>query len=389
MARAVRARRRVAPLLSALALALTALAVLAASALATPQFGSGVSAERNADGRLELFASDFDGDMVHMWQLSTGGWSAWNPMPGGGSFALARPAVGRNADGRLEVFAQSGARMYHNYQLAPGSGWSGWVDFGGSFTSSVFTRAVAANTADGRIDVFAVNSAGHLAHRWQLGSGTWSAWTDLGGSFNGSAVPGVTLTYDGRLDVYMFDTNGAVVHKAQTAANGSTWSSWSSLGGDFVDGAHAGPAVARNKDGRLEVFATATVGRELFHRYQTSPGGSWNNRWVSLGGFVEKPVVARNADGRLEVFAANNNGPQQSTYPKLIHHIWQVAPNGGWSAWDYLSGGGPGTYNQPTVATNKDGRLELFMQLYTGDTIYHSWQSAPSSLSWSGYNPLG
>ncbi len=39
------------------------------------------------------------------------------------------------------------------------------------------------------------------------------------------------------------------------------------------------PAVARNADGRLELFAG---GGMLYHIWQTSPGGSWSN-WDSLG----------------------------------------------------------------------------------------------------------
>jgi len=38
-----------------------------------------------------------------------------------------------------------------------------------------------------------------------------------------------------------------------------------------------------------------------------------------------KFASARNQDGRLELFARGAD--------KALWHIWQVAPNGGWSGW--------------------------------------------------------
>src|SRR6266498_3883098 len=43
-----------------------------------------------------------------------------------------------------------------------------------------------------------------------------------------------------------------------------------------------------------------------------------------------KFASARNQDGRLELFA---RGADQALW-----HIWQVAPNGGWSGWESLGG---------------------------------------------------
>ncbi|GAA2320538.1 hypothetical protein GCM10010149_86780 [Nonomuraea roseoviolacea subsp. roseoviolacea] len=42
-------------------------------------------------------------------------------------------------------------------------------------------------------------------------------------------------------------------------------------------------------------------------------------------------TVARNADGRLEVFAVNGNGV-------IPLHVWQVQSDGGWSDWQGLGG---------------------------------------------------
>jgi hypothetical protein len=66
-------------------------------------------------------------------------------------------------------------------------------------------------------------------------------------------------------------------------------------------------AIARNADGRLEVFVRGNNG-DLWHIWQTSPYHGWSN-WESLGAnFPSGPVVGQNADGRLEVFVRGNNG---------------------------------------------------------------------------------
>ena len=50
-----------------------------------------------------------------------------------------------------------------------------------------------------------------------------------------------------------------------------------------------------------------------------------------LGGKLSSvPAVGRNLDGRLEVFAIWSDGNS--------HHIWQTVANNGWSNWDSLSG---------------------------------------------------
>lgn len=89
------------------------------------------------------------------------------------------------------------------------------------------------------------------------------------------------------------------------------------------------PAVADNRDGRLEVFARGTDGA-VWHDYQTAPGsGPWSG-WSSLGGVVTSdPAVALNHDGRLEVFAVGTDS--------AVWHDYQTIPaSGPWSGWSSL-----------------------------------------------------
>src|SRR5579875_308561 len=92
--------------------------------------------------------------------------------------------------------------------------------------------------------------------------------------------------------------------------------------------------------------------------------------------FVRSPVVARNADGRIEVFAVGSD--------TQLYHKWEYDSNGDWSSWVSLGGSWPG---QPAIGMNTDGRLEIFIvgnQGQSGATLFHAWQTSPGSdLSWS------
>jgi hypothetical protein len=89
----------------------------------------------------------------------------------------------------------------------------------------------------------------------------------------------------------------------------------------------AGPIVlVANADGHLELFAVGSPGG-ITHAWQTAPGAS---TWAQgdLGSpsgsvFVQNVTGARNKDGRLEVFAQGRGGG--------AYHRWQTAAGGAWS----------------------------------------------------------
>ncbi len=137
----------------------------------------------------------------------------------------------------------------------------------------------------------------------------------------------------------------------------------------------AGGTLAQNADGRVEVFVRGDD-NALWHIWQTAPNNGWSN-WASLGGnFPGQPVVFQDADGRLEVFVRGDDN--------ALWHIWQTAPNNGWSNWATLGGNLPG---EPAAFQNEDGRLEVFAR---GDdnALWHIWQTAPGN-GWSGWASLG
>ena len=135
------------------------------------------------------------------------------------------------------------------------------------------------------------------------------------------------------------------------------------------------PVFGHNKDGRLEVFARGTD-NALWHIWQTAPNNGWSG-WASLGGgMVSDPCVVSNADGRMEVFVRGTDG--------ALWHRWQTAPNNGWSGWASLSGV---ITSNPTASINADGRLEVFARGADG-SLWHIWQNGPQQ-GWSGWVPLG
>jgi len=72
--------------------------------------------------------------------------------------------------------------------------------------------------------------------------------------------------------------------------------------------ASAAAAAMQDASGHLYTFALGT-NHNIWQNHQLSRGG-WSG-WSELqvgGGFLGHPAVSRNADGRLEVFARGNNG---------------------------------------------------------------------------------
>lgn len=159
------------------------------------------------------------------------------------------------------------------------------------------------------------------------------------------------------------------------------WSSWDSLGSPVSGAAISSPTLASGKDGRLELFTTAALlpGMAVWHRRQAEPGrGPWQE-WHSLGypdsdgGSTHAPTLARNQDGRLELFIASGGE---------IWHCWQTAAiSNDWSRWAPL--GVLDAHAQagwPVAARGQDGRLQVLVAC--GAEITFRRQSEPGRGPW-------
>src|SRR5262249_28621104 len=90
------------------------------------------------------------------------------------------------------------------------------------------------------------------------------------------------------------------------------------------------------------------------------------------GQLFGRPTVASNADGRQELFAVGVD--------RSVLHNYQVAPSSGWSGWGSLGGVAA---SDPAVQTNSDGRLEIYVR-GTDGALYHNYRVATNSVGWGG-----
>ncbi len=195
-----------------------------------------------------------------------------------------------------------------------------------------------------------------------------------------SARPAVVRDADGRLEAFYHGADGQLWHAWQLNADGTGgWSSPAPLGGHVA----GSPAVALNADGRAEVFFRGTDG-QLWHTWQLAANGAggWGGP-AGLGGALANdgdPAVATDADGRLEVFFHGSSGS--------LWHLWENGVNGagGWSAPVNLGGWAVGV---PATAINTDGRVEVFFHGGDGQ-LWHTWQlTANGAGGWGGPAGLG
>lgn len=184
----------------------------------------------------------------------------------------------------------------------------------------------------------------------------------------------VAKNSDGRLELFEIDFDGEARHRWQKERNGD-WSPWSTFGGSFIPGV----AARLDAEGVLVVFAIDQEHKLNCIRQKTPGSHEWS-KWNDLGGAVDPPVVVgQNADGRLEVFAI-------ASASRKVKHLWQNNLQGGWSRWGDL---GDGSFAGLVVASNHDGRLELF-GVDESHRLVHSWQRQPNaSTDWSEWANLG
>jgi hypothetical protein len=266
--------------------------------------------------------------------------------------------------------------------------WPNWTSIDNLPTEGLNWVPHVQQATDGHLEVFTLDSQGAIWHTRQIApNGHWNPWTLVAHPPNNQVSADsqmeTIVNDDGLLEIFIFDAQGGTWNIWQTS-HGSGWSQWASLGNPF--GTTQEPVrfnVARNADGHLELFALGNDGA-LWHSWQLEPGGEWS-LWASLAHPPNiqlglGPVVATNADGRLEVFSLEGEGD--------LWHIWQSAYEAGWSQWTSLGNPFAGTRREQfnfNVIRDADDRLELFTS--GKDTVQHIWQVAPNS-TWSSWASL-
>ncbi|MEW9527390.1 hypothetical protein [Microbispora sp. NPDC049125] len=303
-------------------------------------------------------------------------------------------AIGKNEDGRLEVVAfNSTDVLYTNHQLA-GGGWSGWQARAHIPNSFVVNGPIVRSNKDGRMEIFAGTADGRLYHMWQLSknSGSWSGWAQID-QFSMMTGLSAVVNLDGRLEVFVAD--GFYVWSVYQTSPGVGWEK-ANLGHVLTWNANGPVVAARNSDGRLEVFGVgcgiATPTNEcgiphIYHKWQKVVGGDWSG-WEPMGHCNDRTVtsvnVAQNKDGRLEFYEIRTTS---TDYLKGdLCATWQQ-PDGTWHAYENRGNGRIDTQAPTAVASNEDGRIEVF-SISADNHVQHMWQTAANG-GWSGWANLG
>jgi hypothetical protein len=369
-----------------------------------------VALVRNQDGRLELAAAARGGIgsrhvVWHAWQTASGGWAGWerlgNPPPH--SVIPGPPStvtVARNTDGRLEVAAillDRERAVWHAQQTTPGGGWTDWQSLGGPAPSSAGFRPALAQNRDGRLELFKV-SRGAAWHAWQTVPGDdWTGWHPLGSPSDGVTLGEgsevVARNEDGRLELFVRANDGAVWHRWQPEAGARPWAAWSSLESpDNQPMSSESPVVVRNKDGRLVLFVVASD-NTIWHRWQqAAQAGPWEP-WRSLGSMDDPDIghtpiegielaVGAHADGRLVVFAAGViPGADDQSGASLVRQRELTAASE-WSPWKTIDFPVRKAFDL-TVASDALGRLQLFMVDQVTGELYQLSQLTANGAAWA------
>ena len=362
-----------------------------------------VALARNQDGRLELVAravSENSPFVWHAWQTPSGGWAGWerlgHPLDEPFRIFTQLPTVARNTDGRLEVavipVVGNDRAVWHATQTTPGGDWTTWRSLGAPAKGSVRPLALAQDQ-DGRLELFRLDH-GAVWHAWQTVPGDdWTGWHPLGGPSDTVTLeegsPVVARNQDGRLELFVRADDGTVWHRWQREAGTASWADWSSLESpDNQPASSEPPVVVRNKDGRLVLFVVASDST-IWHRWQqAAQAGPWEP-WRSLGSMDDPDIthppierielaVGAHADGRLALFAAAVIGGSGAS---LVRQR-ELTAAGDWSPWKTIDFPARRAVDL-TVGSDALGRLQLFMADEGTGELYQLTQLSANGATWA------
>ena len=295
--------------------------------------GFHVSVAIDTSKTAEWFARAANGRLVRDYQDARGsnGWAAVSALGPPAATIASNPAAVANQDGRLEVFARDRAgRVLHTWQASGGAARWVWGSAPVGTGSPGITRGdpAAILRPGGEVAVFVADTNGTVATTTQNGPngiGGWAAWANIKGSCAGWPVPFVDSAKT--LEVFCRTTASRI---AMSTWNGRAWSAWATVGRSPYNLA-ADPAVATDAAGHTELFATTWPG-SIDRAAQNANGTwSWNTPLTtnSAGAGVSRtPSAIVWPNRRIEVFFQLSNG--------RLGHIYQKAA--GWSAITAMGG---------------------------------------------------
>jgi hypothetical protein len=238
------------------------------------------------------------------------------------------------------------------------------------------TAAIVQNNVEFVFEIH--NHALAFEYLWQ---GSWVKWFPLGSTRLWKGQPAVTRNGEGLMVVFATSTDGMVFVIKQKSD------------GQFEDpillannvAATGEMAAATMPNGCLEVFITDAPGR-IYHDWQVLNGdvctwstiGFWPVNTASAFRATKGIAASTSLDGRIDLFGADSTG--------RIFHTWQQTPDGSqnWTA-DFVPINNSSFRGTKGLAatTEFDGRIHLFAVDPYGQVL-HIWQNTPNGFTdWS------
>ncbi len=287
----------------------------------------------NADDRLQTFVRGGGNDLYTKWQEADGSWSRdWYYVTDVKGLVDGQPAALRSPEGLLHVFWRGPDNSVWEYrQQTINSAWAKPVKIA---TNAASDPAPALN-ADGRISVFynATDAAQWQVDQQQVDYASWTQPRILGGNVgtNLNLAPAVARDGEGRLEVFVTGHQNEIWGIAQKAANSTTWGSYFIVSARLA-GVTGGPVAVTDADQRVRVFWRA--GTTGFHAVEsadyTFPSTPQPKQLLASIAETPSPVLAM--DGRLEVFLVGTDRSiwvtEQQKHNEDVFTPVQQMPNG-------------------------------------------------------------
>lgn len=252
-------------------------------------------------------------------------------------------------------------------------------------TSAIRRSAIAVVLAAASVGGAIVSLPPAYAASSQRAGGT--AGTASAARTGAASIPGAGLTTttvarnaDGRMEMFAVDGHHRVWYRSQTTAGANRWTDYAPFSGTLTS-----IAAETNGQGRIEVFGVDDSAK-VYHRWQLAPNSDSWSAWVEFGGALSSApsaisVVRSGSHGPLQVFGVDDSG---KIFGRTQFDVAAGSSQGRWSGWVPIDG----TLSEITAETNGNGAVELFGVDGAGK-VYHRWETAPGTGQWSSWVDFG
>jgi hypothetical protein len=172
---------------------------------------------------------------------------------------------------------------------------------------------------------------------------------------------------DGRLSLFGVTPTGQLYQRNQSGPGSAAWTTWSP---SVYQGWYS-TAAQTDGDGRINSLGLRHAPQDVWLRAQAAAGSSGWYVTHQFGGLLSSAALATNKDGRLELFGTNSQGQVWHSSQLVVAGITSYTP---WAAFDV-----PDTIVRAVAAeTNAGGLVEVFALTNAG-AIWHRWETSPGS----------